>query len=106
LQRVGEAFSPFHPIQVRDFFAGRVEQIGRIEQALRAGGQHVILYGDRGVGKTSLSNIVPFLTRKRCFTHRCSSDDGYERIFGHFLKDLGHTSAVTGKSTGYESKKY
>lgn len=56
--RAAEIFTPSAPIDSQELFAGRVEQIHRAITADAERGKHVILYGERGVGKTSLANIV------------------------------------------------
>lgn len=53
-----QVFSPIAPIQERDFFFGRISQLEKIADAINEQGQHAILYGERGVGKTSLANIM------------------------------------------------
>lgn len=45
------------PIDESDLFAGRSKEITRILEASLAKSKHVVLFGERGVGKTSLSNI-------------------------------------------------
>lgn len=45
------------PIDEADLFAGRLTEIRRILEAVLSKSTHVVLYGERGVGKTSLSNI-------------------------------------------------
>lgn len=55
---LGQVFSPISPIQERDFFFGRLNQLEKIADAINESGQHAILYGERGVGKTSLANIM------------------------------------------------
>lgn len=45
------------PIDEEDLFAGRQTEVRRILQAVFERSKHVVLYGERGVGKTSLSNI-------------------------------------------------
>jgi len=55
---LGSTFSPHQPINDRDLFAGRIELIGRIIDAVYMAGKHVVLYGDRGVGKSSLANSI------------------------------------------------
>jgi Cdc6-like AAA superfamily ATPase len=56
--RVGELFTPATPINEKDLFAGRLSQVNRVIDAVSQRGQHAILYGERGVGKTSLSNVL------------------------------------------------
>ena len=55
---LNQVFSPIQPIQEKDFFFGRMNQLTKIVDALNEKGQHAILYGERGVGKTSLANIM------------------------------------------------
>ena len=45
------------PINEEELFAGRLEEVLRILRAVLERSKHVVLYGERGVGKTSLSNI-------------------------------------------------
>jgi uncharacterized protein len=47
--------SPALPIQSVEFLQGRGQELDRIEKALFASGRHVFIYGDRGVGKSSLA---------------------------------------------------
>src|SRR5882724_316976 len=52
---VVELFTPSVPIDENDLFAGRSAQISQLVEAVLQKGQHAILYGERGVGKTSLA---------------------------------------------------
>jgi Cdc6-like AAA superfamily ATPase len=56
--KVRGAFSPHSPINHPDFFSGRIDQIRAATDAISAPGLHVVIYGERGVGKTSLANIL------------------------------------------------
>lgn len=56
--RLQTAFSPGAPIDSYDLFAGRVQQVSEILSAVRSRGQHATLFGERGVGKTSLANVL------------------------------------------------
>lgn len=53
---VSQVFSPGAPIDEGDLFAGRVEQLKDLINAVNQRGQHAIIFGERGVGKTSLAN--------------------------------------------------
>ena len=52
-------FSPRTPIAHQDLFAGRQGQILKLNTIIAQPGAHAIIYGERGVGKTSLANIAP-----------------------------------------------
>ena len=52
------AFSPHAPINRATLFRGRPQRIRDVVDAVTADGLHVVIYGERGVGKTSLANIV------------------------------------------------
>ncbi len=56
--KLSEVFSPSAPIESNDLFVGRLKEASRIVDAILEKGQHAILYGERGVGKTSLANIL------------------------------------------------
>lgn len=60
--KAGQVFQPATPIQRRDLFAGRLLQIARVSDAVSQAGLHVAIYGERGVGKTSLANILSELS--------------------------------------------
>jgi len=55
---LSKAFSPTAPVDKLDLFSGRKEQIRKVIDAANQEGRHAIIYGERGVGKTSLSNIL------------------------------------------------
>lgn len=53
-----EAFTPGSPIDHKDLFAGRKRQRQKLLSTIFQKGEHAILFGERGVGKTSLANIM------------------------------------------------
>jgi Cdc6-like AAA superfamily ATPase len=46
------------PIDDNELFAGRISEFNKVIDAINQQGQHVIVYGERGVGKTSLANVL------------------------------------------------
>ncbi|HEY3713910.1 MAG TPA: ATP-binding protein [Jatrophihabitantaceae bacterium] len=56
-REVRAAFSPSAPITRKALFAGRIEQLIQLIEAVDEPGQHVVIYGERGVGKTSLATV-------------------------------------------------
>lgn len=61
---ITEAFSPGAPVEEKDLFSGRTAQIAALQDAVNQRGRHAIVYGERGVGKTSLANILALVMRR------------------------------------------
>lgn len=57
-QRASVVFTPATPVGEADLFAGRGDQLEKVVGAINRSGQHVIIFGERGVGKTSLANVL------------------------------------------------
>ncbi len=56
--KLANAFSPSAPIDHQALFAGRLGQFTDVVNAINQKGQHVVLFGERGVGKTSLARVL------------------------------------------------
>lgn len=56
--RAGQVFKPYTPIDRRFLFSGRTAQIRRLVDVVNQTGQHAVIFGERGVGKTSLANVL------------------------------------------------
>ena len=56
--KASQVFSPAAPIREPDVFAGRIDQLRAVIDAVNQRGQHALIYGERGVGKTSLANVL------------------------------------------------
>lgn len=101
-----QLFSPAAPINAADLFAGRREEIKRFIAAIAERGRHVILYGERGVGKTSLASIFHFLlsesTQLIHIRKQASPDDNYTSLWRKVFRDLTYT---TYENIGYGNKK-
>lgn len=52
------AFTPSQPVLSHRMFAGRTEVLRTLIRSLEDQRLHVVLYGDRGIGKTSLLHIL------------------------------------------------
>lgn len=55
---IGKVFTPAAPMNGKALFAGRTTQVGQVINATSQPGQHVVIFGERGVGKTSLANVL------------------------------------------------
>lgn len=56
--KVREIFTPSRPVRTMDLLRGRDGNVRRLIEILNTPGQHALLFGDRGVGKSSIANIV------------------------------------------------
>lgn len=56
--QASKVFKPRTPITTKELFAGRWDELTKISDAVNQPGLHVVVYGERGVGKTSLANVV------------------------------------------------
>lgn len=59
--RLGEVLSASRPIHSIEHLKGREKELDAIRKSLYAPGRHVFVYGDRGVGKSSLGQTAAFL---------------------------------------------
>src|SRR5262245_52199037 len=58
-----QLFTPFTPIKVKDDFNGRKPQVRDVSEAITQVGRHVVIYGESGVGKSSLAEILHYFLR-------------------------------------------
>lgn len=72
IARIARAFSPSAPID-RRAFAGRNAQVTDVINACMQRGQHVVIFGERGAGKTSLANALVHVLGSRFVTPACGS---------------------------------
>lgn len=95
LARVAQAFTPSAPIDDLELFAGRIPQVQTLMNAVVQKGQHVALYGERGVGKTSLANVLgdifnaPDLPTFRSVKVNCDSADDFDTLWRKVYRELG-----------------
>ena len=77
-----EVFSPSAPVDREEIFAGRADQLAALFVVSRQRGQHAVIYGERGVGKTSLARICAERARQEDFfvaNVTCDSGDNSSR---------------------------
>ena len=56
--KLRHAFTPSQPVADRRLFAGRDDVLKTIIRSIEDQRLHVVLYGERGIGKTSLLHIL------------------------------------------------
>jgi Cdc6-like AAA superfamily ATPase len=62
--KVRDAFTPSQPISDRRFFAGRQGVLTQMIRSLEDQRRHLVIYGDRGIGKTSLLHVLAEAARE------------------------------------------
>lgn len=91
---VGEAFRPAAPVDDLELFAGREKQRSEVISAVTQVGYHVGLYGERGVGKTSLARVMaaifnqPGIRQFQAAMVSCHTDDTYESLWKNVFRRL------------------
>lgn len=90
---VGSIFTPGSPVNEKDLFAGRIAQIGSVHDAVSQQGYHAVLYGERGVGKTSLANIIRMTLPGSWLVPRvnCDGTDTFSSLWKKALRDITFT---------------
>jgi Cdc6-like AAA superfamily ATPase len=90
---VREVFTPYAPISSVELFFGRQEEVQRVIASINTPGQHVVLYGERGVGKSSLAAIITMIQKHvhddRVVFIRCDTSSTFKSIIRAILVDLG-----------------
>ncbi len=97
------AFTPTMPRGFGPLFVGREAYLHRLMAAVRDERAHVVLYGDRGVGKTSLTNAFGELSRRAGYLvlrRSCGISTTYDGLFRGVL-DGAAPRAVTPPAGGY-----
>lgn len=97
-QSAAKYFRPTAPVTVLDVFSGREGQITRVCDVVMQEGQHAVLFGERGVGKTSLANVlseylvaaedegeVGMIVSPRV---NCDVDDTFDSVWRKLLKKI------------------
>lgn len=86
----GRVFTPNAPVGERDVFAGRRDQLRRVIDAVGQKGQHVMIFGERGVGKTSLANVIAQFTNAQVLSPRvnCDSLDSFDSLWRKLFEQI------------------
>lgn len=107
-------FTPTSPIIDKELFIGRQHQVNRIISTIITPGEHAILYGERGIGKSSLANVIPaFLTEKTQFKTSggqvtrvtCTKDDTFKTLWERTLKQISFTQEIINDQIGFLQEK-
>jgi len=97
---IDEIFTPSSPIENKELFSGRTEQYEQIRETVKEKGQHAIMYGHRGAGKTSLANMCLYLYENlMSIKVSCNRNDSFQSIWERALRKISF--AQSENSIGY-----
>lgn len=90
-REAAQEFSPGVPIREKDLFAGRAAQILTLLDVVEQAGKHAAVFGDPGVGKTSLATtfaIGSSLIADQVYTVRVNAenDDSFSKLWRRIFK--------------------
>src|SRR6266699_2510500 len=105
--QAGRVFTPSAPVDESSLFAGRHSEVRRVIDVINQTGQHAIIFGERGVGKTSLANVLhDFLAGLRAQQIiaprvNCDGGDSFPSAWRKAFKqvELIHTVPAAGFTT-------
>ena len=106
IAEINQAFTPGAPIDSRDLFAGRKRQVDKVIGTIFQRGQHAVIFGERGVGKTSLANtLYDFLVLAGKYDYQrarlnCADGMHFEAMWYSIFKQL--TTVVNGETLSLE----
>lgn len=86
--QVSDIYTPSYPIELKDLFSGRNEQLVRAVSIVPQKGLHAIIFGDRGVGKTSFANMLKILmesSERQVQRVSCNSEDTFTTLWKNIL---------------------
>lgn len=74
MDKLGHVLRPSRPIDEERLLAGRVDQLDSLVSVARRIGFHAVVYGERGVGKTSLAATAQSILTSERLTVRVNTD--------------------------------
>jgi hypothetical protein len=89
--RLRRAFTPAQPINDRGLFAGRRALIANLIRAIEDERLHTIVYGPRGIGKTSLLHVVAEAAREARYLlsyTSCGAEASFDALFRTVAADI------------------
>jgi len=92
LVMLGDVFRPSAPIDDQELFAGRNHELFGVIEAMQSAGQHAVIYGERGVGKTSLARVAMKVAEAQsgplAVRVNCDGNDSYDSLWAKVLDEL------------------
>jgi Cdc6-like AAA superfamily ATPase len=91
LDILDSVFRPSAPVDTEDLFSGRGNQLASIQEAISSVGQHAVIFGERGVGKTSLAATSVDIARRRgrvAMRINCDQSDNFHGLWQKVIDEF------------------
>lgn len=91
LTELAQVFRPSGPIDHQDLFSGRSQQLLGLNNIVADTGRHAIIFGERGVGKTSLAAVAAEIQSARqqlCLRVNCDQTDTFASIWTKVIDEV------------------
>lgn len=85
------AFTPAQPVTDRRMFAGRLKTLSRLIEIIEDRLSHVVIFGERGIGKTSLLHILSDLAEESRYLvlhGTCGAGSRFDDMFRRLLDGI------------------
>jgi Cdc6-like AAA superfamily ATPase len=82
-RKVSDSFKPSRPVTDYRMFAGRTGVLTTLIQSIEDHRMHIVLYGERGIGKTSMMHILAQAAREArylCVYISCGADSNFSDV--------------------------
>jgi hypothetical protein len=89
--KLRDAFTPSQPVTDRRLFAGRLQVLAHLIEAIENRLAHVVVFGERGIGKTSLLHILADLARESDYLAvraTCGASSQFDELFRALLREI------------------
>ena len=89
--RLRAAYTPSQPILSRSLFAGRTHVLATLIRSIEDERLHTIVYGERGIGKTSLMHVVAQAARDARYVVSyisCGAASDFDEVFRAVAADI------------------
>lgn len=90
LEILSRVFRPSGPVDHQDLFSGRIDQLSKIHDVSNETSQHGVIFGERGVGKTSLAAVSVDIAsaRKLAMRINCDGNDDFRSMWEKVVDEL------------------
>ncbi len=94
-ERLNKLFTPNRPIHLPEFLTGRLNLLHKTNDAVNTAGLHVVLFGARGIGKTSMARVLAHTTQeidreegRRSIFISCATNDDFASIWRKACQEI------------------